>query len=231
MASKQPVRVLTTAAHVDFEPTSVTIAIGSGDKTKTFSADKSLLSNSSESFSRALKKEWKEGEENLVTLPEDDPEIFALYLQAVYHAIIPTMRTQNAQEEDSCCQVAREEYEKLCDLYVLVEKLQDNNVKNLVIVALSEALRTVRLDGSRYVPDAKAVASAYDGTPEGSPLRAFLRDCWVYEAAWDYTSEPHLFPQSFLYDVAVAMAELRTLPATSPPQNPDNYIGTAVEKE
>lgn len=45
---------------------------------------KDLIVSRSDFFTRALNGKWKEGNDNVVKLPEDEPEIFWLYIQLLY---------------------------------------------------------------------------------------------------------------------------------------------------
>jgi hypothetical protein len=62
----------------------VKITVDDTDMREVFYVDKALVCARSKFFRAALNSEWKEGEENAIALPEDDPEIFATYLELVY---------------------------------------------------------------------------------------------------------------------------------------------------
>lgn len=89
-------------------------------------------------------------------------------------------------------------------LYLLCEKLIDFKAANLVI---DEIVRFA--DEVRCIPLAGPTSLAYASTVEGSPLRALLRDCWVYDSG--NVERPALradgFPVECLQDVALSVLE------------------------
>jgi hypothetical protein len=55
------------------------IVVGPAGDTRDFCIHEALLTARSKFFEKAMGKGWKEAEEKLVKLPDDDPDIFALY--------------------------------------------------------------------------------------------------------------------------------------------------------
>jgi hypothetical protein len=71
---------------------------------------------------------WVEGEEGIVRLPEDDPSIFALYVQLLYQGRLPITRATSkvdgqSDKEWECDVIAAvsREYDLLARLYVFCE--------------------------------------------------------------------------------------------------------------
>ena len=51
---------------------------------KQFTVYESLISSNSAFFANALGRDWKEARERVVPLPENEPEVFRLYLTYLY---------------------------------------------------------------------------------------------------------------------------------------------------
>ncbi|ORY06012.1 hypothetical protein BCR34DRAFT_604329 [Clohesyomyces aquaticus] len=74
MAPKKEIYVSKYMATKSFGITGVNVQVGEGDKQKTF----------------LLHQDLKESDDKEMKLPEDDPEIFALYVQLLYTGQVPT---------------------------------------------------------------------------------------------------------------------------------------------
>ena len=83
------------------------------------------MSTKSAFFSHAVHGAWKEAEERKVTLPEDDPEVFSLYFNAVYSDKIRTVSSENNDR-------SVEGHLQLAKLYVLAEKLVDTHTQKIL---------------------------------------------------------------------------------------------------
>jgi hypothetical protein len=64
---------------------------------------------------------WKESEDGIVRLPEDDPQVFDIYVQSLYLGHVSQFNGQDADGLD---------YGMLADLYAIAQKLQDVKAKN-----------------------------------------------------------------------------------------------------
>lgn len=102
--------------------------------------------------------------------------------------------------------------EAFVKLYLLADKLQDLTTANMVI---DELVRFVAK--TTEVPKQALTSLAYDSTVSSSPLRALLRDYWVYHMPTD--GADHLkandFPKDFLQDVATELMLLKLGKATT----------------
>ena len=155
----------------------------------------SVISQTSDFFKAALKKEWAEGQERIIKLPEDDPVIFETYVQWLYTGTI-------------FCKT-REEYHNynlLADLYIQGEKLIDTFFQDAVVNAIVAATRSYDVDGSRSWPGERTVNIIYENTTEGSPARKLMLDIWHDQAdsSWRCESTKTL-TQEFLADLTFAL--------------------------
>jgi hypothetical protein len=62
----------------------LTVLVGDGDDKHDFTVHEDVICGCSEFFRKAMNGKWKESEERVVPLPQEDPEIFSMYLQACY---------------------------------------------------------------------------------------------------------------------------------------------------
>ncbi|KAF2122000.1 hypothetical protein BDV96DRAFT_640069 [Lophiotrema nucula] len=148
----------------------IRIEVGRGDEVEVFGAHRAVLTESSEFFARALRRDWKESQDNIVQLPEDEPRIFELFLHFLYDKKIPIKAVDPNLEHLSAAEVHAAiekqldaEFSSLCKLYVLGEKLQDVAVRKAVLIALMEGMEEPRADGGLWTPDVLPVDIAYEG--------------------------------------------------------------------
>ncbi|KAF1843600.1 uncharacterized protein K460DRAFT_396866 [Cucurbitaria berberidis CBS 394.84] len=163
------------------------VKVGQGGDEQTFWVHQNILASRSEFFKRATNGKWLESDERLVTLPEDKPDIFSLYLNHLYTKRIPT-----------------KDFRILCQTYVLAEVLQDIQAKNCVIDALYARLEENKPERPRL--GVKSVTELYSGTPAGSKARKFIVDYFADEGheSWLQKDES-MYPTDFLVDLASSL--------------------------
>jgi len=59
----------------------------------------SFLTSRSEFFRRALNGNWQEAETRVIKLPDDDPEIVALYINFVYTGQLSTAKIKEKNKD------------------------------------------------------------------------------------------------------------------------------------
>jgi hypothetical protein len=69
----------------------LTVRVGNEPDSKDFIIHESFLTSRSEFLRRALNGNWAESDTRIVKLSEDDPHIFALYLDYVFNGQLATM--------------------------------------------------------------------------------------------------------------------------------------------
>ena len=163
-------------------------------------------------FKNCLSGAWKESEERLVKLPEDEPAIFLLYIQLLYtgqlaYKLDPPRKSDHDIEENIT----------LGKLYVLAEKLQDDGTKERVIDGLVMRLRDNDGKIQIHVLTVPAMCKLiYGGTPGPCGIRRLLVDYVVYGCSrknhpilkvWDR------YPKEFQHDVVAALIEKRPIPS------------------
>lgn len=151
-----------------------TVTVGTGDDAEVFLVHDFLLKQTSKFFQTALKAEWKEGQEKKVDLPEDKPEAFGVYTEWLLHGKI-TPGTGKPTEDLTSYDITLEHL-LLADLYVLGEKLMDDRFCAGVMKAVAELCLVEATDGGQFFPGERAINTIFEGTREGSPIRAWLVD-------------------------------------------------------
>ena len=178
---------------------------------------------------------WLEGEEGVVKLPVDEPEVFAGYVQLLYTGLLPMYEEpQNVEsvqadagtkkQDSKRRKIAREHkeaqstaihrsYEKLVKIYIFCEKIQDITAKRTLLAAFVENSLKEDDSGSHTFPDATIVRSVYGGTLTSDPLRAWLVDCYVIHGHGGWSEDKYTnFPHEFLHDVMKRMYAERGAP-------------------
>lgn len=198
-------------------PAAVKIRVGDSEKYQDFVAHESFLTSRSEFFRLALKKEWKEAESRLVKLPDDDPYIFAIYLNVVYTGHVNTVRMPQeevkALDEHTFRVHLANEYRDLLHLYILAEKLQDIEAKNAAITAVVEVAQVTSGEGTWMAPGLSVADIVYEGTPEGSPLRRLLIELFSGLPVSYILCEVHKreYHTDFIKDIAAKLDDNRQL--------------------
>jgi hypothetical protein len=236
----------------------ITVIVGpkdqDGDKirSQTFFVHKDLITSRSRFFAKALKDytgsksveneggksskseiggiSWLEGEEGVVKMPEDEPEVFANYIQLLYYGTIPiyneleqvpasntldngtTSKREFARQlEHAVALAARQEYNTLAKMYVLCEKIQDTAAKRSVFAAFVEATTKSRVNNDQHYPVYSTVRLIYAGTLTSDPLRTFVTDCHVLVGHSGWVASADDYPHEFLYDVTLGMFKERAV--------------------
>lgn len=112
-----------------------------------------------------MRGEWKETQERIIPLPEDDPNIFSIYQQWLYTSLVHTRYHVALSTID-------DEYRTLVKAYILGEKVMDSNFKDSLADAIIEKLRSLR----KF--DTSLTSLVFDNTPPASPLRRLWLDAY-----------------------------------------------------
>ncbi|KAF2018358.1 hypothetical protein BU24DRAFT_461304 [Aaosphaeria arxii CBS 175.79] len=201
-------RVHETAASELLTSSIITIIVGKDDAKESFSAHRSILCAHSEYFQRALGASWTESTDGVVNLPQDSPKIFRLWLSFSYFGKIASRKRGPDEITEITIPEIQTEYQSLCNLFCLSDKLINDTAKNATIEALFE-LSEVRIDGKWYIPPYYNVDFVYKNTPEQSPLRRLLVDFWSTFDLEKALLDDERLPKRFLADLAVALSKAR----------------------
>lgn len=141
-------------------------------------------------------RDWKEGPERLIRLPNDDPETFRIYLHWLYRGTFPCRINEPALAGNA-------EFLQLAKAHVLGDKLFDGDFCNAAIDAIINKTETKLPDGLRWYPVGEVVQSIYDNTLPHSPTRRLLVDLYVRSGHKNWILEwakPDDLPKQGLFD-------------------------------
>lgn len=125
-----------------------------------------------------MKDHWGTSARGSITLDDEDPEVFEVYLNWLYCETLPVRNDSPGREGNT-------EYIQLAKSYVLGEMLQDVNFKDAVLDAILIKSRSTTSDGQCWFPVGPAIRCIYEGTPESSAARRLLVDLYAYHGHGD----------------------------------------------
>jgi hypothetical protein len=235
----------------------VVVGEDAGTTPQSFSVHADLLTSRSTFFSKALRNytkmyqgtheadgvhsveqqvleqqvQWQEGEEGVVKLPVDEPDVFAKYGQLLYSGALPIfddpqkpdmgpsiMTEEEVKKLDTDFRILVENavekmYTMLEQLYVFCEKIQDTTAKQSLLVSFIKECSKTRATGSCYYPEPLVIKLVYSGTPTSDPLREFLVDGYLYAGKSSWVGEDCIdLPRDFLYQFMVGTFQTRPAP-------------------
>ncbi|GIZ37637.1 hypothetical protein CKM354_000107900 [Cercospora kikuchii] len=180
----------------------ITITVGQGPESEKFLVHDFLLKENSKFFEAALNRQWIEGQEKKVNLPDDDPLIFSIYADWLFTGKIASKPEQLEQPEyEVNWPDVSEEQIIQAELYVLGEKLMDDAFCDCILRALVEVGKMKAWIGHEgYMPCRTAIRIIYNGTTHDSPMRKFLVDMYGYHGGKESFTEANVYgyPQEFL---------------------------------
>jgi hypothetical protein len=164
-----------------------------------------MICASSDFFKRAMSNNWKEAAERTIRFPDDDPDIFRLYIHWLYSRTLPCRNDEPGRAGNA-------EYVLLAKAYVLGDKLQDGRFQDTAIDAIIQKASSPAKDGQQWLPVGSAVGWIYDNTLPSSEARRLLVDLYVCHGSGDWLTlwaKPADLPKDFLLDLAAALLDRR----------------------
>ncbi|KAK4957597.1 hypothetical protein LTR10_005564 [Elasticomyces elasticus] len=182
----------------------VKIIVGDSNKV-IYHVYEGVLRNKSAFFEAALKKEWKEGTQRIVKLPEEEPSVFCDFMQWLYTGRVPCI--------ESLYHVEHEGYMQLVKLWLLADHLIVANLQDSLVNAIVAASREPFAD--RY-PSAAVVEIVYQRTAVGSRLRKLMLDMYTRHVDIDWHIDN--LNREFAIDLLKALASNRTTTDEAEPE-------------
>jgi len=188
-----------------------------------------------------MHKEWKEGQDKVVRVPKDDPEVFHLYAQLVYTDKIPGMDHMEARLSDKIfgtksyvqvlvCAKSSTNYYLACMFW---RKLMDRKAKNRTVDALISKIimecADVDYENSDYrcLPRNKAINIMFNGSPDLCHVQWVIIDAYVFYGSarnFEHAGRRRELPTQFIWNMAKNVMYNRDLPMVNPLQeNPRGY--------
>lgn len=165
-----------------------------GKDAKDFGLHKGLLCNSSQYFRAAFEGSFKEAEEQVLLLPEDDVEVFQLFQFWLYYRKL-------LDTGESVADLSRS---LLIGLYLFAETRCISQLQDLTIDALIR-----KIDVGKKIPTG-AIPRIYENTTETSPLRRFIVDISarigdLRDGIWFNRETEIRYSETFLIDLVRAL--------------------------
>jgi len=151
-----------------------------------FEVDKTLLCSRSPFFQAAFNGPWQESMTNSVSLPEQSPASFAIYIRWIYRELITVEVTQEQDVDES---------PELLPLYALAEAIQDQDFADAVVDA---SIRSYKLHLTWYL--CSYSCNIYRVTPTGSPMRSLHVDMLLF-GGHDVDIRDEKLPRDFVHDM------------------------------
>jgi hypothetical protein len=172
----------------------VTVLVG--EEEQRFILHQDVVCAKSKFFKAACSKRWREGQEQVVRLPEVKTAVFQAYSTWIYSGEIAdgTCTLTNTLTEKGA------EHEHLIDLYLLGDRLDDIQLRNEANKKLFASMRKVDA-----VPGHGITMRVWESTMPGSLLRKMLVDMVILRFSRTLFAESvSLYHPEFLQEVAVA---------------------------
>ena len=201
----------------------VEILVGEDQK---YCVHREVITKRSLFFEAALSKRWREGQTSEpLKLPEDDADIFDLYLHCIYTNTVDIGDLDRAFNGERYLNYNDPGYMRLARLYSLADRVQDTDTADLVMNAL------LQYDDEHKdcLPGEEVINFAMHCTTNTSPLRRFIIDLYGYTAdaaAFEILGEATEIPGLFLANVLTRKAQLEE-DGLAPLRTPD-FVGEVV---
>jgi hypothetical protein len=173
MAPKSMQRITDTTCRLGSAVVTFRVGI---DAPKDFVVHEGVIAPGSEFVRLALRGDWKEARERIIPLPEDDPEVFAVYQRWLYGGHICTSTVD--LEPGSM-----DEYELLVHAYILGEKFADVGFRDCITDAIIDKLSQQTRFRLRLTDE------VYNNTPSKSPLRSLWMDIYYWTGCAEWLDE------------------------------------------
>ncbi|KAH7138018.1 hypothetical protein B0J11DRAFT_513407 [Dendryphion nanum] len=180
---------------------------------ETFYVHQHAICAASPFFANAMKPEWASSrpDPRTITLPEDDPAAFSIYMSYLYAKELPILNESTASQPTTPEGKYRDidnGYHNLAYAYVLGERLMDPAFKNAIIDAYVLYARGSP-PAKRCYPSNEEIRILYEGTHEDSPIRKLLIDIWTARGKWEWVQMDPDLPNEFLMEVTKGLLKSR----------------------
>lgn len=174
-----------------------------------------MLRTNSAFFKAALSHDWREREEGLVTLLEDDPSAFELYVSWLYTKRVASKFSDEEGTKRS------QECALLTDCIVLGEKLQDVGFKNALVDCVIAVSTNDGNGNGCCITRPSRVNKIYEHTSPAAPVRRLLVDMWAWYGMPDWFTSREMgqidYHNEFLLDLGKKLLAVRAKPFINNP--------------
>lgn len=157
----------------------INVVVGAEGLLESFHVHEELLCRTSDFFTAALSKDWKESRQKIVRLPEDDPDLFEIFADFLYGGRIHSTKESDTIGNTDDDYYKDPERERLARCWILGDKLaaplfQDASIDAIIQKMVETERAPVNLHGIAYLE-----------TSGSNPLKRLVVDI----AAWRYTAD------------------------------------------
>jgi hypothetical protein len=147
-----------------------------GQQAKLFNVHKNIICNRAPFYKAACAPCWTEASQP-IKLPEDDPEIFDIYLHCVYTNCVDVGDLNDILAGEECSAKNMRPYRRLVRSYILADRLGDIITANMIIDEI-----ILHSDDQLTLPSDDVIAFVAQTMPLQSPLCRLFVDYFVHEA-------------------------------------------------
>ncbi|WPB01968.1 uncharacterized protein RHO25_006602 [Cercospora beticola] len=188
------------AAHAhDFKSRTITIKVG--QEPECFYVNEAMLRKTSKFFEKALKEQWKEGNEREVRLPEMKPHTFNIYLN---WALTGKLFLEDGEE---VWMSDNQIFDNIADSFVSGDMVFDSEFKDAVTDAAASLFASVRSGQGRWLLGSELRQYLYDNTSSSCATlrRMLVRQLSMSSKLAELVSEDE--PPASLYELSVELAK------------------------
>ena len=186
-------------SRLDFVET-LHVVVGSGDHRTSFVVHKDIISRRSPFFKAASSARWATDKHKTIELPDDEPTVFSICLQAMYQNTVAAAKVEDPP-------VHQHTFSPLAEAYILADKLGDLTTCNLIV---DEIIRYG--DEHNTLPNESTVKIVWEKSIENSPLRRLLIDCFVHDAGTTAMADIDEYPHGFVCSMLKEYKRLKEEP-------------------
>lgn len=155
-------------------------------------------------FDAACSDRWSGSETRAIELPEDDPDIFDIYVNCVYNNVVDVGALEDRLAGEDRYYLENRHDARLVRSWVLSDKLRDVSASNMFIDALIELSEKVE-----KLPSKQVLSLALQSSIPSSAICQLFVDYWAYEVDPDaFTTDHSLIPIWFIFKVAEKKTQL-----------------------
>jgi hypothetical protein len=194
----------------------IKVIVGIGEKQRTFICYEKLLRQSSVFFDNALKPEWKEAQDRIVTMKETKPKTFGTYVKFLLTGLLFVLSDQPSSasnHQPSTVDNGRNRARARgvaawANLLELASFLQAPDFQDAILDGAIESMLEACRAGTESPIEVggKLVTRIYTFTIQGSPMRRWIVDLCLH--TWDRTqytgTDFEVYPKGFLQDLIQA---------------------------
>lgn len=162
---------------------------------------KGIITKNSTFFEAACSERWQKSGSEPIRLPDDDPDVFEMYLDALYRGEVRFSEIDDSVGESGGLFEKDPAVARLMCMWIVTDKLGDERITKLVMDCLHENCP------DQFEP--LLIAHLYERTSNGSELRRFIVENFVSHtppATMQLVAHDDATPKAFLSELLTEKA-------------------------